>query len=89
MVLTVLGDMAAVVGLAWLLQQRTTGRAAEALAEAPVVALALAFAALTLAIVPADGWQPGLELAALAVPLLDVVVLWMVAAWCRSPSATP
>ena len=78
MVLTVLGDMAAVVGLVWLLQQRTTGRAAEALAEALVVALALAFVALTLGVVPADGWRPGLELVALAPPLLDVVVLWMV-----------
>ena len=75
---TVGGDVLAIAGLAWLIDQRVPRRAAEAVAEATVVTLALAFAVLALAIVPADGWHPGLELPALAVPLLDVVMLWMV-----------
>jgi diguanylate cyclase (GGDEF)-like protein len=78
MVLTSVGDVLAVVGLVWLLEHRVSGRAAEALAESVVVALALAFVVLTLAIVPIDGWRPGLELVAITPPLLDLVVLWMV-----------
>ena len=77
-VLTCVGDVLAVAGLVWLLEHRVSGRAAEALAESVVVALALAFVVLTLAIVPIDGWRPGLELVAITPPLLDVVVLWMV-----------
>jgi diguanylate cyclase (GGDEF)-like protein len=77
MALTIGGDLFAVAGLAWLLEQRVPGRATEALAESVVGTLSLAFAVLTLAVVPADGWRPGLELGALGVPLLDIVVLWV------------
>jgi diguanylate cyclase (GGDEF)-like protein len=77
MALTIGGDLLAIAGLAWLLDQRVPGRASEALAESVVGTLSLAFALLTLAVVPADGWKPGLEVGALAVPLLDIAVLWV------------
>ena len=78
MALTSAGDLLAVAGLAWLIEQRVAGRAAEALSEAAVVGLALLFVVLTLGVVPADGWRPELELIALTPPMLDIVVLWMV-----------
>ncbi len=65
------------VGLCLLLHHRLPGRAAEALSEALVMTLALAFVALAVEIVPRQGWHPAHDLQALAVPLADLVVLWL------------
>ncbi len=71
------GAALTVGGLAALLHRRLPGRALEALAEAAVAVLALAFVTLALVLVPLQGWEPGHQLAALAAPLLDLVVLWL------------
>ncbi|HMK63714.1 MAG TPA: EAL domain-containing protein, partial [Acidimicrobiales bacterium] len=70
------GALLTVAGLAALLHQRLPGREAEALAESSVMALALAFVTLALIVVPRQGWHPAHQIAALAAPLLDLVVLW-------------
>jgi len=67
----------AITGLASLLHQRLPGRAVEAVAEAVVVTLSLAFVVLALVVVPLHGWRPTHDLPALAVPLLDLVALWL------------
>ena len=77
LVATLAGDVLVIAGLTWLLDQRVPRLAAETVTEGTVVALALAFVLLALAIVPADGWHPAHTLPALGVPLLDVVMLWM------------
>jgi len=71
------GVVLAMSGLVTLLHQRLPDRAVEAVVEAVVVTLALAFVVLALVIVPSTGWAPTRQLPALALPLLDLVVLWL------------
>ena len=79
MVLSTVGDVLGIAALVWLTQQRQPGRAAEALAEAVVAALALAFVVLALIVVPTRGWRPVADVPAIAAPLLDLVLLLVVA----------
>jgi diguanylate cyclase (GGDEF)-like protein len=67
----------AATGLAVLIWQRLPSRATEAVAESVLGAIALGVAVVALGIVPAVGWHPARELPLLAVPLVDLVVLWL------------
>ncbi|HXQ91164.1 MAG TPA: EAL domain-containing protein, partial [Acidimicrobiales bacterium] len=77
MVLSTVGAVLAIAGLTSLIRQRLPERATEALAEAFVATMALAFVVLALVLVPAQGWRPAHELPAIGAPLLDVIVLWL------------
>ena len=65
------------VGLVALIRLRLPVRATEALAEAVVAATALGLIVVALVLVPTSGWHPGKQLPLLAVPLLDLVMLWL------------
>jgi diguanylate cyclase (GGDEF)-like protein len=78
MIASTLGDVFAVAGLVWLIHQRLPERSADSAAEAMLPTLALGFAILSLVVVPTDGWHPGHQVPAMAAPLLDMVLLWLV-----------
>jgi diguanylate cyclase (GGDEF)-like protein len=78
MIASTLGDGFAIAGLLSLIHQRLPERSADSLAEAMLPTLALGFAILSLVIVPTDGWHPGHQVPAMASPLLDMVLLWLV-----------
>jgi diguanylate cyclase (GGDEF)-like protein len=73
------GDLLAIAGLVWLIHQRLPERSADSLAEAMLPTLALGFVILALVIVPTLGWHPGLQVPAIVAPLLDMVLVWLVA----------
>jgi len=65
------------LGLVSLIRLRLPGRATEAVAEAVVAALTLGLVVVALVLIPAHVWHPVRDLASLAVPLVDLVVLWL------------
>ena len=77
--LDLVGAGLSAAGLVLLAHLRLPGRALEAVTEAVVLALGVAFVVLATAVVPRQGWHLGRQLAALAPPLLDLVVLWLFA----------
>ncbi|HYA67839.1 MAG TPA: diguanylate cyclase, partial [Acidimicrobiales bacterium] len=76
-IMSLAGASLAVVGLVSLIHQRLPGRATEALVEASLGALALGLVLMALTIVPAHGWHPARDLPAMAVPLVDLIALWL------------
>ncbi len=79
MILSTGGDIMAIVGLISLIHQRLPERSADSLAEALLSTLALGFVILALVVVPSQGWRPGFQVPALVSPLLDMILLWLVA----------
>jgi diguanylate cyclase (GGDEF)-like protein len=77
MVASTVGGFLAVAGLVRLIHQRLPERAADSLSEGLLITLALGFAILSLVLVPAQQWRPGMQVAALLAPLLDVLLLWL------------
>ncbi|HVA03170.1 MAG TPA: EAL domain-containing protein [Acidimicrobiales bacterium] len=78
MILSTGGDLLAIMGLISLIHQRLPERSADSLAEALLSTLALGFVILALVVVPSQGWRPGFQLPAIAAPLLDMILLWLV-----------
>ena len=78
MVASTAGDLLAIAGLVALIHQRLPERSMDSVAEAMLPTLALGFVMLALVIVPAQGWRPGRQVPAIAAPLLDMVLLWLV-----------
>ncbi len=78
MIACTVGDAFAIPGLVSLIHQRLPERSADSVAEAMLTTLALGFAILSLAVVPSEGWHPGHQVSAMAAPLLDMVLLWLV-----------
>jgi len=78
MVASTAGDLLAIAGLVSLIHQRLPERSMDSVAEAMLPTLALGFVMLALVIVPAQGWRPGRQVPAIAAPLLDMVLLWLV-----------
>ena len=74
---TAVADLAAIAGLVVIIHQRQAGQWAESLATAVVGVCSLAFPLLSLVVVPALGWHPGHQLLPIAVPALDLVMLWL------------
>ena len=75
--LTILGEAAAVAGVAIALHQRLPGRWVESLAGATIAILSLMVPVLALFVVPQLGWYPGRELSTMAAPLLGFLSLWV------------
>ncbi len=78
MVASTAGDLLAITGLVSLIHLRLPERSTDSVAEALLPTLALGFVMLALVIVPAQGWHPERQVAAIAAPLLDMVLLWLV-----------
>ena len=77
MIVNLAGDLATATGIVWLVHQRLPERSVDSAAEAMFPTVALGLALLSLVIVPAQGWHPGRELAAVATPLVDLALLWL------------
>ncbi len=77
--LSTAGKLVAAGALVWLIQHRDPTRVAESVVESLVAACALGFVVLALVIVPTRGWRPDEDVPALVGPLLDLVLLWLVA----------
>ncbi|HAM01022.1 MAG TPA: hypothetical protein DCQ30_02155, partial [Acidimicrobiaceae bacterium] len=75
--LTIGGDVLAMAGLCLLIHRRMPGRSSEALTTAVVAVVAVWFALLTLVVVPAHGWHPGVQILPMASPACDFVLLWL------------
>ena len=73
------GNLFALAGLVVLLHQRLPGHSAESVAAATIAAAALGFSLLALVVVPAHGWQPARQLPALAIPLSEIIILYLAA----------
>jgi diguanylate cyclase (GGDEF)-like protein len=71
------GNLFAVAGLVVLLHQRLPGRSAESVAAATIATTALGFSLLALVVVPAHGWEPARQLPALAIPLGEIMILYL------------
>ncbi|HUA96447.1 MAG TPA: EAL domain-containing protein [Acidimicrobiales bacterium] len=84
LVLDLLGAGLTVAGLVQLIGSRRPGRGLDAVTEAVVLSAALGLVVLATAVLPRLGWHPGRQLAALGPPLLDVVILWLLAVWLVS-----
>jgi diguanylate cyclase (GGDEF)-like protein len=80
-VLRIAAATAAVVGLLGLIHQRLADKAAEALGEAVLVATAAGYVLFSLVVAPGShgGWGTGRQFVALAVPLVDLVAIWLAA----------
>ena len=71
------GNLLAIAGLVVLVHERLPGRAAESVTAATIATAALGFSLLALVILPAHGWLPGRELPTLAIPLSDLIFLYL------------
>jgi diguanylate cyclase (GGDEF)-like protein len=77
MILSLGSGVLTALGLVSLIRQRLPGRATEALAEAVVAALTLGLVIVTVVLAQAHLWHPAHDLPSMAVPLVDLVVLWL------------